>query len=274
MCAPFAVNVFDGFFLTAFAKRVFRVLIFRIAMGLLVAMSAPVLAETKLPKYFVHLSKVDPSIVQDMRYAMTHNFIGDRIDGYHAPSCILTLPAAKALKRVQAKLRDKKLSLKVYDCYRPKRAVAHFVRWAKDLKDTRMKAEFYPDLPKTQLFKGYIAKRSGHSRGSTVDLTIVPLPTPKQPAFDKKAPLRSCKAKQPRRWPDNSLDFGTSYDCFDTKSHTASKQVVFQARRNRALLVRLMAEEGFENYRREWWHFTLKNEPYKKTYFDFPVSSP
>lgn len=227
--------------------------------------------DPKLPEGFVYLRSVDPTILQDMRYYGTHNFLGRRVVGYNAPECILTLPAARQLATVQASLLERNLSLKVYDCYRPSRAVADFVAWAKDLDDTKTRTEFYPTINKDQLFKlGYIAQRSGHSRGSTVDLAIVNLPAAPEPPFDPSA-QQACFNPLGERYGDNSLDFGTGYDCFDILSHTDNCEIGDEARANRRLLVDLMANAGFENYEREWWHFTLAHEPYPETYFDFPI---
>ncbi len=224
-----------------------------------------------LPKFFTYLKAVDPTILQEIRYYGSHNFLGRPVKGYRAAECILTIQAAKALKKVQKRLLPKGLSLKVYDCYRPQRAVNDFIAWAKKPNDQKTKAEFYPTLKKSRLFGlGYIARRSTHSRGSTVDLTIVPLPPKEQPKHDFSK-QKACFENVDERFADNSLDFGTGYDCFHNKSHTKSA-VVFDARKNRDLLVREMAAVGFENYRKEWWHFSLKNEPYKRTHFDFPIT--
>ncbi|HOV05429.1 MAG TPA: M15 family metallopeptidase [Hyphomicrobiales bacterium] len=223
---------------------------------------------------FVFLRDVDPTILQDMRYAGRHNFVGERIDGYEAAECILTEPAARALKRVQDELRGRGLSLKVYDCYRPARAVAHFVRWAEKAGDQGMKAEFYPKVDKGKVFAlGYIARRSGHSRGSSVDLTIVKLPPAFQPDYLPGEPLTACTAPVGERYPDNGLDYGTGYDCFDDKSHTGSTAVGAEARANRKFLVEAMRRAGFSNYAKEWWHYDFGKPPYPKTYFDFPVTA-
>lgn len=225
-----------------------------------------------MPKEFAYLRDVAPDIVQDMRYFGEHNFLGRRVTGYQAGECILTRRAALRLKQVQERLRPKGLALKVYDCYRPTQAVAEFVAWAEDLGDRRTKAEFYPTIPKSELFeRKYIAKRSRHSRGSTVDLAIVPVPTPGEPPFDPDGPLFACHEPHGVRWADNSLDFGTGYDCFHELSHTANPGVSAAAKQNRQLLVEEMARAGFQNYKREWWHFELKDEPFRKTYFDFPI---
>ena len=177
-----------------------------------------------------------------MRYATKYNFVGRRIDGYREPVCILHRRAARALKRAQDELRDQGYTLKVYDCYRPQRAVDHFVRWAEN-GSQRMKREFYPRVDKARLFDlGYVAHRSGHSRGSTVDLTLVKLPAKPQPHWSRKEfGLVSCTAPRRRRFPDNSVSMGTSYDCFDPRSHTFSGR----ARKNRLLLQRTMDRAGF-----------------------------
>ncbi|NYV74176.1 M15 family metallopeptidase [Streptomyces sp. UH6] len=238
--------------------------------GAATAQAAP---EPHAPDGFVALSTVDPTIIEEIRYFTRHNFVGERVDGYQQPVCILTRPAAEALSRAQTRLRAQGYGLKVYDCYRPQRAVDHFVRWAKDVDDTRMKAEFYPNLDKARLFPdGYIAEKSGHSRGSTVDLTVVRLPaTPDKPWVPSR-PLQPCFAPQSQRFPDNSLDMGTGYDCFDTLSHTLDPRVQGEQRANRLLLKDTLEDLGFVNYADEWWHYTFKPELYPDTYFDFPVS--
>lgn len=230
------------------------------------------MAEEPVPEGFVYLRDVDSTIVQDIRYDSDHNFMGRRVRGYQAPECILTEPAARGLKNVQAELREKNLSLKVYDCYRPQRAVDNFVEWARDLNDTVTRAEFYPTIGKDRLFElGYIASKSGHSRGSTMDLTIVPLPTAEQPGYDPHGPLQPCTNPTGQRYADNSLDFGTGYDCFDPLSHTENPNIAGKARAHRMLLVDVMSRNGFTNYDKEWWHFTLNDEPYPDTFFDFPI---
>ncbi|MQA89987.1 MAG: D-alanyl-D-alanine dipeptidase, partial [Gemmatimonas sp.] len=215
---------------------------------------------------------VDSTIVVEARYYGSHNFIGRQIAGYDAPLCLLTHEAATALARVQAELRPFGVGLKTYDCYRPQRAVDDFAAWASDTADTTMKAEFYPAVEKRNLFRdGYIAERSGHSRGSTVDLTIVPLPAPAQREYQEGEPLVDCRRPVGERFPDNSLDMGTGYDCFDPLSHTANPGIGPKARRNRLLLKAVMERHGFSNYAQEWWHFTLADEPHPETYFDLPV---
>ncbi|MFF4410815.1 M15 family metallopeptidase [Streptomyces sp. NPDC001404] len=229
--------------------------------------------EPKAPKGFVALSDVDSSIIQEMRYTTPHNFVGTPIDGYRQPMCILAEPAAKALHQAQRALLKQGYSLKVYDCYRPQRAVNHFVRWAKDLGDQQMKQEFYPDVEKTRLFAdGYIAEKSGHSRGSTVDLTLVKLPAQSTRPYSPGDPLVPCYARQDERFPDNSVDMGTGFDCFDTLSHTDDPRIASIQRTHRDLLRSALGEVDFVNLPEEWWHFTHQPEAFPDTYFDFPVS--
>ncbi|MFF2654933.1 M15 family metallopeptidase [Streptomyces sp. NPDC058045] len=239
------------------------------------AVAAPAEArpEPKAPREFVALSDVDPSILQEMRYFTPHDFIGDPVDGYRRPMCLLTRDTANALHRAQRALLPRGYTLKVYDCYRPQRAVDHFVRWAKDLGDQRMKDEFYPRVDKSRLFEdGYIAEKSGHSRGSTVDLTVVPLPVRPTRPYVPGEPLQACYGPREQRFPDNSLDMGTGFDCFDTLSHTDDPRITGTQRAHRDLLRGALERQGFVNLPEEWWHFTLKPETFPDTYFDFPVS--
>jgi zinc D-Ala-D-Ala dipeptidase len=236
-----------------------------------VGLSPSASATADLPAGFVYLADIDPSIVRDIRYAGSHNFIGRPIAGYEAPECVLTEKAARALARVQAQLAPKKLSLIVWDCYRPTRATAEFVRWTKDPRDTKMKAEFYPRIDKSQIFElGYLSTRSAHSRGSTVDLGIMPLGGA-VPRLQAGAPLTSCIAGQTQRFADGALDFGTGYDCMDELSATVHAAINAQAQTNRLMLRSLMVAAGFRPYRREWWHFELNDEPFPNTSFDFPI---
>ena len=225
------------------------------------------------PPEIVALRDVDPTIVHEIRYATNHNFVGERIDDYRAPLCLLTRPAAEALSRAQDALRPQGLTLKVYDCYRPQGAVDHFVRWAEDLDDEQMKSEFYPRVEKSRLFEdGYIAAKSGHSRASTVDLTIQPISARPGPTPHSPHPAGSCFGPVADRVPDASLDMGTAFDCFDVLSHTANPEITGAARANRDLLVEVLGAEGFTNLPEEWWHFTHKPELFPTTFFDFPVS--
>ncbi len=245
-----------------------------LALAALLVPASPARAkpEPKAPPEFVALSDVDPTIIQEIRYHTAHNFVGEPVDGYRSPMCVLTRDAAEALRRAQWKLLWQGYSLKVYDCYRPQRAVDHFVAWAEDLDDQRMKGEFYPRVDKTQLFEdGYIAARSGHSRGSTVDLTLVRLPAWPTRPYVPGEPLTPCFAPREERFPDNSVDMGTGYDCFDTLSHTLDPRITGEQRANRLLLKESLEEVGFVNYASEWWHYSLVSEPFPDTHFDFPV---
>ncbi len=200
---------------------------------------------------FVMLSEVIPDIIIELRYYSTYNFVGQRIDGYTEPVALLTKEAATALKAVSDDLVAQGYRLKIYDAYRPVRAVKHFVRWASDLSDTLMKPYFYPDLNKTVLFKrGYISNHSGHSRGSTVDLTLFDMRTEKE------------------------VDMGGTFDFFGLESHPENREKVSdQQYHNRMILRNAMVRHGFKPVSTEWWHFTLRNEPYPDTYFDFPVKT-
>ncbi len=199
---------------------------------------------------FVDLETFIPTIELNIRYYTSNNFVGKRIDGYESPKALLATQAAEALKNVQAELATFGLGLKVYDAYRPQRAVDHFVRWAKDLDDIKMKLKYYPEVNKANLFtENYIADKSSHSRGSTVDVTIVSLS-------------------------DTDLvemDMGTNWDFFSPNSWLQSSIVTPQQRANRALLHNMMSKHGFKPLKKEWWHFTLENEPYADRYFDFPI---
>jgi zinc D-Ala-D-Ala dipeptidase len=241
------------------------------ACGLVTAAVAS--AATKLPPDFVYLSQVAPSIEQDIRYAGYHNFVGHPIPGYDAPQCILTQQAATALAKVQAELEASELGLKVYDCYRPKRAVTAFIVWSRDSSDQSMKDEFYPRVDKAQVFAlGYVAKRSGHSRGSTVDVTIV-RPGSASVTYQPGDPLHSCIAPYVHRFHDGTLNMGTSFDCMDELSHPDADVGDF-AEAHRGILRHLMEKYGFTPVREEWWHFTLAHEPFPNSYFDFPIENP
>jgi zinc D-Ala-D-Ala dipeptidase len=225
-----------------------------------------------MPDSFVSISDIIPDVILDIRYYSDHNFLGQKVDGYFAPKCLITREAAKALSLVQKDLAAFSMSLKLYDCYRPQMAVDHFVRWAKDVNDVKMKKEFYFTVDKSNLFRdGYIASRSGHSRGSTVDVTIVQVPVPIQPSYVNGEPLKECILPAGVRFADNSLDMGTGFDCFHELSHPENKNVGLLQRSNRLLLKALMEKHGFRFYDKEWWHFTLNNEPYPDTYFNFPI---
>ena len=202
------------------------------------------------PSGFVLLSDMLPQIVQEIRYFSTYNFIGDRIDGYEEPCALLTKEAARALKSVSNEMIVRGYRLKIFDAYRPARAVSHFVLWGIEDQDIRMKPYFYPDLDKEDLFsKGYIASRSSHSRGSTVDLTLLDMQTGKE------------------------LDMGSPFDFFGEISHPDYRGITDGQYDNRMTLQNVMVRNGFVPIDCEWWHFTLEDEPYPDTYFEFPVSS-
>ncbi|TYC02092.1 M15 family metallopeptidase [Micromonospora sp. WP24] len=222
---------------------------------------------------FVVLGDVDPRIRTDIRYATAHNFVGRPITGYQEPLCLLTRQAAEALRRVQDAAVAGGHSLKVYDCYRPVPAVNDFVAWSKRPGEQQTKAEFYPHVEKSQLFaQGYIGAPTAHSRGSTMDLTLVPSSAAGEPSFVPGRPLVSCTAPRAQRFPDASIDMGTGFDCFDPAAHTAAPGVSGPARENRRLLERLMTDAGFVNYPGEWWHYRYEDEPYPDTFFDAPVA--
>eukprot|EP01118_Nematostelium_gracile_P009528 TRINITY_DN3228_c0_g2_i2.p1 TRINITY_DN3228_c0_g2~~TRINITY_DN3228_c0_g2_i2.p1 ORF type:complete len:242 (-),score=51.24 TRINITY_DN3228_c0_g2_i2:98-823(-) len=223
---------------------------------------------------FVSISDVDPSILLDLRYYTLHNFVGAPIMGYDQPKCLLTKEAALALASVQKIVlsMDPPYSLKVYDCYRPQMAVDQFFLWSQN-PDTLMQGEFYPNMTKSVLFpEGYIAKNSSHSRGSTMDLTLVPFPPPVEEKYERGMPLFPCTAPEGIRFGDNTIDMGTGFDCFNPLAHTDNPNITDEQKFNRDLLRNAMEQGGFQNYIYEWWHYTLKNEPYPDTYFNFPIS--
>ena len=237
-----------------------------------VEVEIPVRGDT-LPGLFSYLRDVAPGILQEMRYTTAFNFVGEPIEGYEAAACILTTRAARALADAQAELEADGYSLKVYDCYRPQRAVNHFLRWAGGSSET-MKRAFYPEERKRSLFsRGYIARRSGHSRGSTVDLTMVRLPYEEPDPYPDpaNAPLPRCDRPLGERYAEGDLDMGTAYDCLSPLSATENSAVGRAALANRRLLRAVMSRHGFRNYSKEWWHYTLRNEPFRRTYHDFPV---
>lgn len=247
--------------------RLFRLLL--ASAALLVLSACRSASATAAPEGFVHITEVIPDAILEIRYYSTYNFVGDRIDGYEQPTALLTWKAAQALKAVSDELKSRGYRLKIYDAYRPQRAVSHFMAWAKDVADTRMKVYFYPHLDKSVLFaQWYIAEKSGHSRGSTVDLTLFDMATGKE------------------------LDMGGTFDWFGRESHpdwcgdpqagrytgkfpgnTPPKNGEINAEqfRNRMILRTAMMRHGFKPLPEEWWHFTLVDEPYPDTYFDHPV---
>ena len=234
-----------------------------LAVSACIALSGAAQAASPL----VYLRDIDPSIAQDMRYATSDNFTGKPLPGYNAPECMLHPAAANALKRVQSDLAAANLSLKVYDCYRPTRAVAAMAAWARG-KGGPDTSRFYPALDKAKLFAlGYIAGHSAHSRGVAVDLTLVPRGSAAA-AFDPSAKYGPCTSSQ--RAPDNSLDMGTGFDCFDGKSHTHSSAITPAQAANRRVLLDAMRKHGFANYKREWWHFSYRGADGGAAY-DLPI---
>ncbi|HHW32459.1 MAG TPA: M15 family metallopeptidase [Clostridiaceae bacterium] len=201
-----------------------------------------------LPDGFVYVTDVIPIAQLEIRYFSNDNFVGAVIDGYEAPKAILTKEAAQALKKAADTLYEQGYYIKIFDAYRPQRAVNHFIRWAQDLDDIKMKGKYYPDLDKSVLFElGYIAEKSGHSRGSTLDLTLVEISTGEE------------------------LDMGSGFDFLGEISHHDTHLITPQQEKNRNILRDAMVDAGFEVYPVEWWHYKLKDEPYPDTYFDFPV---
>lgn len=243
------------------------------SLATFVLLAMPAMADG-LPEDFVRLSAIAPQIEQDMRYFGGHNFVGRPIAGYDAGECILTRQAAEALLAVARNLEPEGLGLKVYDCYRPASAVADFAAWANDPGAVQMQTEFYPRVDKSQLFElGYIADRSGHSRGSTVDLAIRRLDQEPATPWSPREELADCTLPEGERFADGILDFGTGYDCFDIKAHHGAEGIDPDATTNRATLAGVMAKSGFRRYDEEWWHYTLADEPFPDTYFTFPVTS-
>jgi D-alanyl-D-alanine dipeptidase len=203
----------------------------------------------KIPEGFVYLENIAPSINAELQYLSNNNFIGKPIDGYKSNCTIMTLEAANSLKKIQKEILKKGICLKILDAYRPQQAVDQFVTWAKVLNDTLMKKQYYPTVPKAELFKqGYIASKSGHSRGSTVDITLVHSKT------------------------GIELDMGSTYDFFGIQSHPFFKGISKRQKKNRMLLRKVMLDNGFVPYENEWWHFTLKKEPFPSTYFNFFIN--
>ena len=203
-----------------------------------------------MPDGFCILTDSIPDAVLEIRYYSTNNFVGTRIDGYEEPVALITQKAASALRKASDEFHEKGYKIKIYDAYRPQRAVDHFVRWSKDLSDTTMKSVFYPHIQKTTIFsRGYVARKSRHSRGSTVDMTLVDIKTGKE------------------------VDMGGIFDFFGGVSRAISDQITPAQQQNRLLLRNIMIQNGFAPVQGEWWHFTLRNEPYPTTYFNFPVKT-
>lgn len=248
----------EGLAARAFATLAFAALVLTIAgctsAPTVPADPTPSPATTPAEAGLVDVPALIPGIALDIRYATPDNFTGGVVDGYDAPHCYLLPEAADALRKVEADLRPRQLRLRVFDCYRPARAVRQFVLWAGDVADQRTKGAYYPNLDKAGLLGEYIAPVSGHSRGATLDLTLL------QCAADGSA----C---QP-------LDMGTPFDFFDPLANTDSPQVTGAQRRHRELLREAMQRRGFDNYPMEWWHYTYRLQPPPQAIFDVPLRQP
>jgi D-alanyl-D-alanine dipeptidase len=224
-----------------------------------------------LPGGFVYLRDIDPTIIQDIRYAGSNNFVGRPLAGYQAAECVVKREVAMALRRIQDLLAPQKLSLKMFDCYRPQRAVADMVAWSRDGKETAAGRRYNPVFRKQDLFRlGYIAEHSGHSTGAALDLTLVDLTADNSAAFDPGKAYGDCTAPAEARAPEGSIDMGTGYDCSDVKAHTATNLITTAQRRSRNTLVAAMAKQGFANYSKEWWHFSLPGTG--RQAYDFPIT--
>jgi D-alanyl-D-alanine dipeptidase len=242
-----------------------------IVIALAVVASASAASAQSLPGGFVFLRDIDPSILQDIRYAGANNFVGRKLSGYEAAECVVNREVGLALKRAQQELAPQKLSLKMLDCYRPARAVHDMVMWAQNGRETPAERRYNPASSKKDLFRlGYIAEHSGHSTGAAVDLTLADLKADNSGAFDPGKAYADCTTPVDARAPEGSLDMGTGYDCSDPKAHTAAAAITPAQRRRRNALVAVMAKQGFVNYSKEWWHFSLPGVGGPA--YDFPIT--
>lgn len=238
-----------------------------IALAALAAISQA--SAQTLPGGFVYLRDIDPTIIQDIRYATSNNFIGRPINGYQAPECMVKREVGLRLKAIQQELAKRKLSLKMFDCYRPARASLDMVKWSRDPRDSGHR--FNPNINKRELFQlGYIASYSQHSTGAALDLTLVDLTADNFAVFDPAKTYADCTAPVAARAPEGSIDMGTGYDCTDLKGHTRSTAITPDERRWRQELVAAMAKQGFVNYSKEWWHFSLPAAGGPA--YDFPIT--
>ena len=234
------------------SKRLSYLLLLFASVNVLAATAAtPTISDATTPQQagLVDITTLVPDIQLDMRYVGSNNFVGKPVRGYNAAKCLLLAPVAEALAKVETDLRQQGHGLRIYDCYRPARAVRHFVEWSKDLQDQKTKASHYPNLDKDQLVGEYISATSGHSRGATLDLTLL------------QCTQGACEA----------LDMGTDFDLFDASANTDSPLVSDAQRANRQLLLQAMARHGFQNYPMEWWHYSFKPEPDAQTAYDVPI---
>jgi len=239
-----------------------------IAIALLTMTIASLALAQSLPGSFVYLRDIDPTIIQDIRYATSNNFVGRPLRGYEAGECIVKREVGLRLRAVQQELARRKLSLKMYDCYRPARASLDMVKWSRDPHDNGNR--FNPAINKRDLFRlGYIAVYSKHSTGAALDLTLVDLAADNSARFDPAKSYADCTAPAERRAPEGSIDMGTGYDCTDLRGHTRSGAITPEQRRWRQELVAAMARQGFVNYSREWWHFSLPGADGPA--YDFPI---
>jgi zinc D-Ala-D-Ala dipeptidase len=239
----------------------------RFAPILLTALSGPAFAQA-MPDSFAYLRDIDPTIIQDIRYAGANNFVGRPLHGYNAAECVVKREVGLKLKAIQQELSKQNLSLKMFDCYRPARAVADMWAWAQNGRETTRR--FNPAIPKAELFRlGYIASHSQHSTGAALDLTLADLKADNSGVFDPTKAYADCTAPVEARAPEASIDMGTGYDCTDLKGHTNAASITPAQRRSRNLLVAAMARQGFVNYSKEWWHFSLPG--IGATAYDFPI---
>jgi D-alanyl-D-alanine dipeptidase len=223
-----------------------------------------------LPGGFVYLRDVDPGIIQDIRYASSNNFVGHPLAGYGAAECVVKRTVAEKLKAIQAELAKQNLSLKMFDCYRPVRAVADMFAWSQQGRETPAGRRYNPAFRKADLFRlGYIAPRSQHSTGAALDLTLVDLKADNSARFDPAKPYADCTAPAAARAPEGSIDMGTGYDCSDVKANTAAPSITPEQRHWRKVLIAAMAAQGFVNYSKEWWHFSLRGAGGPA--YDFPI---
>jgi zinc D-Ala-D-Ala dipeptidase len=241
-----------------------------LAVALLGAGLAPAAFAQSLPGGFVYLRDIDPTIVQDIRYATANNFVGRPLAGYQAGECVVKREVGLRLKNIQQELAKQKLSLKMFDCYRPARAAMDMVKWSRNGKETAAERRYNPAFRKVDLFRlGYIAAYSGHSTGSALDLTLVDLTADNSAAFDAARSYADCTASVEKRAPEGSIDMGTGYDCSDLKANTRSSAITAEQCKWRNTLVATMRKQGFVNYFREWWHFSLPGAGGEA--YDFPI---
>lgn len=245
-----------------------------LTLGLLNFEICRALSQEAREKGFVYLSEVDPTIIVSLRYCTKENFLGCAVDGYKKPVVILTRQAADALKKAQEEFKKRGYSIVIYDAYRPQQAVDHFVRWSEDIKDQVKKGQYYPRVDKANVFElGYVAKKSGHSRGSTVDITLIKTGKSVHSIVEKEEKLLD--GYTIKILDDGTIPMGSSFDLFDIASHYENKLISKKYKKLRTYLKNVMEKCGFKNYAEEWWHFTLINEPYPadkySSYFNFAI---